>query len=102
MIKLYCEKCNFETNRNPTWIKHISSAKHNRNGEKKPTKCEICEYESSSHWNINIHKLYKHSSKEERETYKNYCKECDIILVCKSYYEKHINSNKHKKNIINN
>ncbi len=97
MINLHCETCNFTTNRNPSWLKHIASQKHNRNGKNKSTKCDICNYESTSPWNNKIHKLYNHTSKEDRQIYENYCKYCDILLVCKSYYEKHLESNKHKK-----
>ena len=44
--ELYCECCNYKTNRNYDWLKHIKSQKHQRNGEKKITKCDLCEYTS--------------------------------------------------------
>jgi len=34
-LKLYCDKCNFQSKGPSQWLKHIESSKHNRNGEKK-------------------------------------------------------------------
>lgn len=97
---LFCELCNFSTNRNATWLIHIESEKHKRGGQKKSTNCDLCNYEAKLYWNVKIHKLYKHSTKEEREKCKYYCKECDTVLLCKSYYDKHNNSITHKNQIL--
>ena len=47
--------------------KNLNSAKHKRGGNKKSKKCEECDLEFFSHWNLKHHKLVTHSTKEERE-----------------------------------
>jgi hypothetical protein len=37
-----------------------------------------------------------HSTKEEREKSKYYCKDCDQIFFCKLYLDKHTSGKKHK------
>ena len=44
--------------------------------------------------------IINHATLEEKQQYKYYCKYCDIVLFCKLYHEKHINSKKHKNNIL--
>jgi hypothetical protein len=73
------------------------SDKHKRNGEKKSTKCNLCDYESVSHWNVNLHMLSKHSTKEDRAKHKYYCGTCDTAFFCKAYMEKHNIGQKHNK-----
>jgi hypothetical protein len=92
--ELFCECCNYKTNRNYDWIKHINSDKHQRNGEKKIHNCDQCEYTSSSTWNIKIHKLQIHATSEERSKQKYYCNLCDYVFFCKKYLDKH-NIGKH-------
>jgi uncharacterized C2H2 Zn-finger protein len=94
-----CKLCNFTTNSNKNWLKHINTEKHKRNGDKKKTKCEICDHECISHWNLKIHHITNHATLEERKKYKYYCKDCDTILFCKAYYDKHINGIKHNLKI---
>ena len=50
--------------------KNLNSAKHKRGGNKKSKKCEECDLEFFSHWNLKHHKLVTHSTKEEREKQK--------------------------------
>ena len=101
--KLYCKLCEYQTNITANWIKHLSTEKHLRNGNKKPTKCDLCDYESISHWNIKIHKKTIHSLQEDKEKNKYYCNICDVVLLCSVYYNKHINGKHHKNKIfINN
>ena len=64
--RLFCKLCNYGTDVTSNWLAHVESQKHKRNGEKKPTKCDVCGYESTTHWNIQIHKFAMHSTKEER------------------------------------
>jgi hypothetical protein len=97
--KYTCKCCEYKTNFPSEWLKHLDSAKHKRNGEKKTTECDLCDYKSSSHWNVKIHKLSQHSTLEEKKQHKYYCEVCDQVFFCKLYYEKHINSVRHK-NII--
>ena len=60
--KYHCEYCNYYSNFNSEWLKHLQSQKHQRYGEKKSKKCNVCDYEASSHWNIKIHVLSQHST----------------------------------------
>ena len=87
--ELLCKSCNYKTTKNSCWLKHIETDKHKRNGEKKITKCDICDYESPSHWNLKGHKLQVHATPEERSKHKYYCNLCDIIFFCKAYQDKH-------------
>ena len=34
-LKLFCEKCNFQSKGPAQWLNHIETAKHKRDGEKK-------------------------------------------------------------------
>ena len=76
-------------------MKHIKSQKHERNGRKKTTKCDLCDYESNTHWNVKIHKLKIHASSEERAKQKYYCNICDVVFFCKTYQDKHLNGKVH-------
>ena len=98
--KFICYDCKYETDRPSEWIKHTRTQKHIRRGEKKITICDICNYEASSHWNIKLHKITQHSTKEEREKQKYYCQICDSVYLCKLYMEKHLEGKKHN-NMIN-
>ena len=71
--KLYCECCDYQANFLCEYNKHLNTQKHLRNGEKKPTKCDLCNYETSSHWNIKLHKLSQHATVIERQQHKYYC-----------------------------
>lgn len=97
--KYYCKFCNYSTDHACDWIKHSETDKHQRNGKKKIHKCNECEYESNSKWNMNIHLLSSHSTQEERKKSKFYCKDCDQVFFCKLYLDKH-NSGKKHKNVI--
>lgn len=98
--KYYCKNCDYGTCKPSDWEKHINSKKHARNGEKKSLNCSICNYESSSHWNLKIHVLSNHSTKEERMKHKYYCAVCDQVIFCSTYMNTHINGNKHKKKFL--
>ena len=55
----------------------------------------MCDYDSTSHWNIKLHKLSQHASIEEKLKHKYYCKDCDQVFFCKLYHDKHILGVKH-------
>ena len=97
--KFSCECCKYKTNKQSDWIKHLDCDKHKRNGEKKTLECIQCNYTASSHWNLKIHNLTFHSSKEEKLTHKYYCDKCDVVMFCSTYYNKHLNGLRHKKTI---
>ena len=94
--KYSCKLCNFDTLYLSEWIKHEQCEKHKRGGKKKSTQCELCGYTSNTHWNIKMHILTQHSTKEERENQKYYCKYCDKVFFCSQYMNSHMNSKKHK------
>jgi hypothetical protein len=98
--KLYCECCNYTATANAFWLKHLETQRHKRDGIKKPTFCDLCNYKSISHWNVNMHKIQKHSTKEERSKLKLYCSACDIVCMCQKYFDKHMESTRHKNQIL--
>jgi hypothetical protein len=87
--ELFCKSCNYKTTKNTFWLKHLETDKHKRNGEKKISKCELCDYESHSLWNVKSHKIQVHASAEERAQQKYYCVLCDVVFFCKAYHDKH-------------
>jgi hypothetical protein len=91
-----CDKCKYTTKSPSDWIKHIKCKKHQRNGEKLPIKCDKCDYTGITHWNLKMHLLSIHSTKEERIKCKYYCVECDRVFFCSTYFNSHNNSTKHK------
>jgi len=91
-----CFMCEYKTTKCTDWIKHQQTKKHLRNGKKKISICEICSYESVSHWNVKLHKLSQHSTLEERKSHKYYCECCDLVFFCETYKEKHLNGKCHK------
>jgi hypothetical protein len=93
--ELFCKLCNYKTNKNTQWLKHIETEKHKRNGEKKPTKCDECEYVTNTHWNVKAHKLQVHATPEERAKQKYYCNLCDLVFFCSAYKTKHDTGRNH-------
>jgi hypothetical protein len=87
--ELFCKLCNYKTTKNNQWLKHLETDKHKRNGQTKITKCDICDYESNTHWNIKAHKILVHATIEERAKQKYYCNLCDVVFFCKAYQDKH-------------
>ena len=94
--KYLCIFCNYSTNYPCEWIKHTESEKHQRQGKKKTHKCEFCEYEAKSKWNMKLHKLAAHAPKEDRSNMKYYCDICDKVFFSKLFHDKHMNGIKHK------
>ena len=95
-----CTFCNYSTTKPSDWIKHINSMKHARNGKKKPINCANCNYIGLTHWNLKMHILTQHSTKEQRMEQKYYCKYCDQVFFCSQYLKTHNDGKKHQ-NIIN-
>ena len=93
--ELFCKSCNYTTTKNSFWLKHIETDKHKRNGAKKTTKCDLCEYETNTHWNLKGHKLQVHATAEERAKQKYYCNLCDVVFFCKAYMDKHMDGRNH-------
>lgn len=96
LSNMYCKYCNYETKINSSWLRHIKSAKHLRQGKQKIHKCIQCDYESASTWNIKIHQLQIHATPEERAQQKYYCPTCDTVCFASAYFDRHINGRLHK------
>ena len=78
----FCKSCNYGCNHNSVFVKHQKSDKHLRHGEKKIFKCDKCDYKTTtSHWNLKMHIMSKHSTIEERSKQKYYCNICDSIFL---------------------
>ena len=92
----FCFLCDYKTSRCSDWCKHINSQKHQRDGQKKPTKCDLCNYETSTFWNLSNHKISCHSTLEERKSQKYYCDICDVVFFCNAYMKKHYEGKYHK------
>lgn len=106
--KFTCEMCKFKCKYNSGWLDHVSSKKHQQQGTQTVYKCNItnCNYESPSHWNLKIHKMNNHSTKEERASSKYYCNDCDQVFFSPIYFERHNIGKRHlnqvKVNQLNN
>ncbi len=98
--KYFCECCILKTDAPSLWLKHLSSQKHLRNGKPKTHKCDECDYECKSLWNLKIHKLSQHLSKEERSKSKYYCDICDKVFFSPLYQEKHMKGIRHKNLVL--
>jgi len=94
--EFYCYLCDYKTTISTDWLKHIKSKKHERSGQPKTTKCDLCDYSAASHWNIKQHMLTQHSTLEERKKCKYYCELCDIVFFCSAYKKKHDEGKRHK------
>jgi hypothetical protein len=98
--KYYCENCNFKSNFPSEWIVHIKSKKHERLGKPKTYICTNCNYEGLNHWNLKMHLITQHTTKEERSKQKYYCSVCDKVFFCNTYYVKHNEGKTHKNRIL--
>jgi hypothetical protein len=94
--KFYCYLCKYKTTMSADWLKHINSKKHERQGKPKTKKCDKCDYEALTHWNLKQHKLTQHSTLEERSKSKYYCELCDLVFFCSAYKKKHEEGKRHK------
>ncbi len=95
-----CDLCNYTTIKPSDWIKHIKTEKHQRDGNNKNKKCDICDIEFVSHWNYKNHNLVIHATKEEREKQKYYCIDCDQVFFCSQYMKKHIEGKRHNNYVL--
>lgn len=98
--KFNCKYCNYHTSKPSDWLKHCKSQKHKRKGEEKTHKCPDCKYVCKTSWNMKLHMISQHSTKETRADQKYYCADCDLVFFSDNYYQKHIAGIKHK-NFVN-
>ena len=99
-IKYYatCDCCNFSALSKKHWLVHINTQKHNRNGKKRSelNVCDKCGYWCMYHYNMNIHKIVKHGTTEQKKTAPKYCECCNMAFFSDLFHKKHIISKKHK------
>jgi hypothetical protein len=98
VTEFYCRYCEYTTDKPSDWLKHVATQKHKRFGEKKTHTCneDDCNYECRTAWNMKLHMLSKHSSKEERTKQKYYCSDCDTVFFSHLYMDTHMKGIKHK------
>ncbi len=99
-IDLYCAKCDFRAPRVCEFIRHCKSSKHQRNGEKKPIICNICNKQVSSHFILKSHILINHSSIDDKKKHKYYCETCDTIVTTQHKLDIHNETKVHKNKIL--
>ena len=95
-----CYLCKYSTSKSADWIKHQKTRKHLREGIPKTTICNICDFSTSSHWNLKLHILSHHSTKEERQNYRHYCEICDLVFFCSAYKNKHTSGKVHNNRVL--
>lgn len=102
--KYECEKCNFKTNIKSRWESHIRTELHitgtrkKRSDCKEPLQCDRCEYKTKNKTLLIQHKLNEHASIEERKKeFRYYCENCDYGTFSIDLYNRHIQTDKHKK-----
>ena len=93
--KFNCINCNYHCNMPSDWLKHTKSKKHERGGEILSNYCDKCEYTSVNPWNVKLHKLTQHLTKEERVKTKYYCETCDRVFISQSFKTKHFSGIRH-------
>ena len=98
-LTLYCELCDYSTDRNFDWLKHIQTKKHIRNGQPKETCCDKCDYKTDKHWLLQRHILTNHSTPEEKAKTKYYCSLCDCVFFCKKYLDNHLSGKHHQSRL---
>lgn len=99
--KFICEMCKFKCNYNSAWLDHLSSEKHKREGKPKIHKCKFdnCHHETSVSWNMKMHVMTMHSTKEERSKSKYYCNDCDQVFFLPLFYDSHMKGRKHSNQV---
>lgn len=101
-FKYNCQKCNFHSNYTTSWKNHLKTSLHitgtrKTRSDKKPiTKCQQCEYQSTGTTNLKQHNLNEHCTKAERKVgFIYYCEYCDYGTFAKTFYSKHLDTEKH-------
>ncbi len=116
-FKFFCEKCDFGTdfqslyNRHLAGNKHLTGKRKTRNDKDKSRveepvsyTCAFCNITYDHITNYKAHNLNHHSTIETREKeFPFYCKSCDIGYFAKSKFDLHCNTKIHlnKSKLIN-
>jgi len=102
-----CKKCNYKTEFKHCYEKHLTTQLHKtgkrktRSDKKVPDKCPHCLYTSKVNTDMQTHIITKHMSQDEqKEKFPFYCDHCKQGVLYKSQYDRHLDSTKHKKQLI--
>ena len=101
--KFYCVDCDYKCIYLAHWKQHIESDKHDNGGKRKPRcdkilepKCDLCSFTTNNLTNMKVHKLTKHSSKEEQKIgFKYYCDKCEFGTFGDILFTRHLETKKH-------
>lgn len=89
-LKMYeCVPCKFAAKRMCELKAHCETKRHLAGG-KKSFKCQSCDHEAVSGWNLNMHTVAAHSTKEERMAQKYYCEVCDSVFFTQLQKTRHM------------
>ena len=100
--KYHCIECNYKTNCNRNWNKHIHTDKHTRNiTQTNPNKyfCDKCNFNTTrqQHWEEHLLTMKHRRAVNEIETepviYE--CEKCNYSTTRKTNWDSHINTVKH-------
>jgi hypothetical protein len=97
--KFNCDLCNYACTYKSEFNKHLKSAKHKRGGAPVNHDCNLCNYSSSSPWNLKMHIVNIHMTKEEKKELQYYCEICDCLCFSQLYYNTHMDSKEHNAKI---
>jgi hypothetical protein len=101
--KFYCVDCDYKCIYPAHWKQHLESDKHDNGGKRKPRcdkilepKCDLCSFTTNNLTNMKVHKLTKHSSKEEQKIgFKYYCDKCEFGTFGDILFTRHLETKKH-------
>jgi hypothetical protein len=96
-----CECCHYKALDKSKWNKHINSEKHKRNGKYKFENyiCNDCGHFSIHVKGFKMHHIVCHGTTEEKKSAPFYCECCNRAFFCNLFYNKHMESIKHKLSI---
>ena len=103
----HCEKCNKTFTSNAHYLIHCETELHKtgkrkpRSDKKIPDRCPHCFYTTKINTDMQTHIIAKHMTPEEqKKKFTYYCDHCKFGVLYKSQYDNHLNSIKHKKQLI--
>ncbi len=117
IFRFFCENCNYGTNFQSEYKRHIEGNKHltgkrkeridknkNRVEDKIKYECKICNITFNHITNYKCHNLNNHSTIEIRKKeFPFYCIECDVGTFSKAKFDSHCQTKIHiNKSMLNN
>lgn len=98
--KYTCEPCKYTAIYLSEFNKHLTSAKHKRDGKPMNYKCSDCDYTGINRWNLTMHQATTHYTLSQKKELKYYCEVCDCICFSALYFNTHLASPLHKSKVI--